>query len=141
MPLKATKRSSLRDGRVHTTRDLAIYLRKKRPEWRLEDIAIRCGVSPQRIFNLFRRYNLSARRISPKETRKCSYCGKTLLREITSRFCNKDCHSNYQYFKVPCKICGTEKTITRSLYLITLRSHRWIACTEACKRLTQINFW
>src|SRR3990172_5421896 len=114
-------------ARQGSTVQLAVLLRRTNPCATLEQIAVKIGVTRQRVEQILRRASLPTKHwIKPKNNYECPGCRKP-LRRLTSR-----CPCLIGTFV--CDICGKEiqrrVSFQRALFK---RGYKHIFCSEACR--------
>ena len=79
---------------------LAVSLRRNHPDWSLQDIGDKCGVTKQRVYAILRKHNENTAG-NHKKTVVCAVCGKTITKPVSLidrsdvNFCGRKCQGQY----------------------------------------------
>lgn len=115
--------------RIGPVRIKAIALRKSDPHLTLEAIAIKCGVTKQRIYKIFKDEGIKK---FSKAFPSCKTCG-IMLDSYSAKFCNERCKTNKYFVKRPCSACGKSITMRRYILKYKLSQEQYnFYCTRTC---------
>ena len=115
-----------------STYENVIYLRRTYPEFTLEDIGDRVGVTKVRVHAILKQSGLPTKAISNK-LHSCGYCHKLYSKKPTRRIC-RECASSHLLATYTCDGCGNPFKRKRSLQLMKTNSqgHKHIFCSRSC---------